>query len=263
MKNEKLQVKRHFDDWAAGIWQSFYDSNNSYESYNSLARRDSVEQLLRDHSFARTLDIGCGTGEYIETVLRHGTEYHGIDFSSKMIGSAIKGAQDRSISKSFFCAADAEGLPYRDHCFDMILGIGLIEYFEDPSMVLREIRRVLTSNGMLVLQSYQYSFFDFSIAFYKALHHMISRSSRPKKSKKRKIKHRHYSKVELDSLMASVGFRRLDFRFSNFRVIPHPVEKMMIRPYMLLSDFFARICPRHLGFFAANYIAKYQPEISS
>ena len=104
------------------------------------------------------------------------------------------------------------------------------------------------------MQSYQYSFYDF---FYTLLQRLPKRDTSVSK-KQEGIMHKQYSKNDLDKILEKHGFTVLDYVYNNFRIIPHLFEFRRPSVYIRISEFLTRVCPRHFGFFAANYIAKYQ-----
>ena len=52
--------------------------------------------------------------------------------------------------------ADAEHLPFRDHSFDLVYSWGVIHHSPDTRAAIREIRRVLRSNGRARVMIYQH-----------------------------------------------------------------------------------------------------------
>lgn len=107
---------------------------------------------------ARVLDLGCGEGRHaIAAWLK--TEAHcvGIDLSLRDLRSAAtKAAEFGAVvpasaagSLAFGCA-DALGLPFADHCFDVVICSEVLEHIGPYREVLAEVRRVLRPGGVLV-----------------------------------------------------------------------------------------------------------------
>lgn len=258
MGKEKDHIKKHFDGMAAGQWQAYYDKKKLYASYNFLTRKEAVLKLLRGIIFNNILDVGCGSGEYLDIAKIYSCQYFGIDFSEKMVEAAIEKSHKTKLTNINLCCANAENLPYRDRYFDVVLGIGLIEYFKNPMLMIEELKRVLKPRGILIMQSYRYNFYDFcSKAVYTLYQRLFKRDTGVSK-KQEDVLHKRYAKHDLDKILRNHGFTILDYVYNNFRLIPYPFDCRMPSAYIRTSEFLTRVCPRHFGFFAANYIAKYQ-----
>jgi ubiquinone/menaquinone biosynthesis C-methylase UbiE len=86
----------------------------------------------------RILDVGCGTGALQKQL---GDAVVGVDLSEGMLRHAA-GAR---------VAADVIRLPFREHAFDVVVSTSSLHYWVEPIEALREIRRVIKTNGRLVL----------------------------------------------------------------------------------------------------------------
>ncbi len=131
-------------------WGELYNPSNP-ASYSFLVRRRKAVELLGDLKGQRLLDAGCGSGALIELLKEREVEYHGADSVPEMIRHAQKCIRDLGLTSRFTAeVADAESLPYPDEAFDAVIGLGLLEYFEDPRQVLREALRVARPGARLV-----------------------------------------------------------------------------------------------------------------
>ena len=128
----------------------------NYERYFVPAiGRPLADDLLRVASLRageRVLDVGCGTGVVtrlaVEQVGPDGT-VAGLDINPGMLAVA------RSITPSDtgieWYQASAESMPLPDGAFDVVLCQLSLQFVADRLRGLREMRRVLTSGGRLVL----------------------------------------------------------------------------------------------------------------
>lgn len=100
------------------------------------------------------LDVGCGVGHWsrcLAPLLPPSCQITGIDRESRWIEEARKrSAETGSVSISF-CQGEAEHLPFPDGTFDMVTCQTLLIHIKDPVAAIREMIRVLTPGGMLVI----------------------------------------------------------------------------------------------------------------
>lgn len=109
-----------------------------------------VDSLPGDHPLA-VLDLGCGTGvvtRRLAEVLHPGSEVRGADVSRALLGAAERLSGGRAIAWDHLPAGP---LPYPDGAFDAVTMHTLLGHVEDPLAVLRECRRVLKSDGRLIV----------------------------------------------------------------------------------------------------------------
>ncbi len=89
----------------------------------------------------RVLDIGCGNGD-ISAYFARNNEQYGVDVSDKR----------RDKNRTFeFCIVNSEVLPFADGFFDVVISHHVIEHVDDQKLHLREIHRVLKSDGSAYL----------------------------------------------------------------------------------------------------------------
>jgi len=129
------------------IWNlraTFYDKVFELPFFKGLREKEKTafeelitEQGLRD---ARVLDIACGTGYYLRCFDGKGSLY-GVDISDGMLRVA------RNKAKAQYVLGDARALPFKTEAVNLIVCVGLLEYFREKQEVLREIERVLKRDG--------------------------------------------------------------------------------------------------------------------
>lgn len=102
------------------------------------------------------LEVGCGAGDFSIHLAQSGASVVGTDFSPTAVElAAAKAAAQKSEAQ--FQVADAQGLPFADASFDMILSCECLEHVPDPKAALAEMFRVLKPGGRLVLTTENYS----------------------------------------------------------------------------------------------------------
>lgn len=92
----------------------------------------------------RLLDLGCGPGNLLDALVRHG-ETFGSDFSQDALRFCLK----RGYRRLF--RADFHALPVRSESFDLITCIDVLEHLEDDRRALGELHRILHPLGLLVV----------------------------------------------------------------------------------------------------------------
>jgi SAM-dependent methyltransferase len=104
-----------------------------------------VEEVCREFGKPpRILDVGCGTGANLQMLAQFGAA-EGVDVSA----DALEFCRSRGLAEVRQGAA--ENLPFPDDSFDMVTGLDVVEHLDDDIAGLREMRRVLSSNGRAVL----------------------------------------------------------------------------------------------------------------
>ena len=93
----------------------------------------------------RILDVGCGTGRFMEAIEKAGAEAVGVEpflFPLTKAKERVKG---------FLYRMSAEDLTFSDSSFDKVLCNHVIEHLASPQAAFAEMRRVLKEKGRLLL----------------------------------------------------------------------------------------------------------------
>jgi SAM-dependent methyltransferase len=85
----------------------------------------------------RCLEIGCGPGAFQDVV----ADYTGVDIAESV----------RPYLHKPFYQASATDLPFDDNAFDAIWSYAVLEHIPEPEVALSEMRRVLKTEGLLLL----------------------------------------------------------------------------------------------------------------
>jgi len=99
-------------------------------------------------SGARVLDIACGTGNVTIPLARRGARVTGLDMMPHLLEEA-RARADRAGLRIRFDEGFAEGLPYADGSFDVVVSMFGIMFSPLPAIVVAEMARVLTPGGRL------------------------------------------------------------------------------------------------------------------
>jgi arsenite methyltransferase len=124
----------------------------AYLTPDVLRRRGLVHELLAAQPGERILDVGSGPGffaaELLERVGPKGSVV-GVDASPDMLASAAHRCE--GFANVEFRQGDALSLPVEDADFDAALCVQVLEYVEDATAALAEMRRALRPGGRVVI----------------------------------------------------------------------------------------------------------------
>jgi ubiquinone/menaquinone biosynthesis C-methylase UbiE len=102
--------------------------------------------------YTTSLEIGCGTGFFTLNLKQAGVldQAHVTDLSPGMVEATKLNARRLGFEVEGK-VADAEGLPYPDGSFDLVVGHAVLHHIPDVEEAFREMLRVLTPGGRFVI----------------------------------------------------------------------------------------------------------------
>jgi SAM-dependent methyltransferase len=92
------------------------------------------------------LDVGCGPGLAAQVLSRSIGRVAGADATAPFVEIAR-----RRVPGGDFRVAEMESLPYDDGAFDAVTGFNAFQYATSPVNALREARRVVKADGIIVI----------------------------------------------------------------------------------------------------------------
>jgi SAM-dependent methyltransferase len=138
-------VLEHFDRYSAsGRWSALYAGEDG-KTYHFHTRRRRVLELLPDR-LGDVLDVGCGPGVMVDSVLERGGTFLGVDVSSEMVKEGSEKYAGREGVR--FKIDDIEKLDLPSSSFDQVICMGVIEYLATPDRAFAEMFRVLRPGGV-------------------------------------------------------------------------------------------------------------------
>ena len=239
-------IRDHFDQYArTGAWQSSYSGAINTTSAGYLLRRDCYADLLSSLQPTSVVDVGCGSGDYLDVLPNTVKSYLGLDFSREMVVAAQKKADESGQSAKrqvSFLQADVLAINLGRQ-FDFVIASGLIEYFEDIGAAAAGLSKLIKPGGHIAVQTPNRNFYR-----WRGLHYQPS----PGKS----FQHHRISFEECDSYFVGAGLRKVAGIFFSHNYFP--TAERFPRLYMMMCKRLRGATPRPLSAkIARNYLGVY------
>ena len=143
--------------------KNFWDRNAA--RYDRFMRKDraayeKMYELIRPIVKAKTvLELAAGTGMIAKNIVNAAAHIEVTDASAEMIAEAKR---DNRSAKLHFSVQDMFCLPYADGSFDAVIVSNALHIVPQPEKALREIRRVLKDDGVLIAPTFTHAGNSFS-----------------------------------------------------------------------------------------------------
>jgi ubiquinone/menaquinone biosynthesis C-methylase UbiE len=159
---EQVAAARHdsklaqvlYHDWEAenydDKWSISYDKR-CVDYARDLFDAIVPDEDLRNLPYDRALELGCGSGFFLLNLIQAGVARRGsvTDLSPGMVRVATRNGESLALQIDGR-VADAEGIPYDDNTFDLVVGHAVLHHIPDVELSLREVVRVLKPGGRMV-----------------------------------------------------------------------------------------------------------------
>ncbi len=175
---------------------SSYDVETMVESLHwwFVVRRKLLKSMLSSVNVpinSLTLDVGCGTGSNLGTLVSAGLHAIGLDRSVYALGLV------RSKGGFPLLAGDVSHLPIKTRSIGLIIAMDILEHLEDDAQAILESYRILDKEGILIL----------TVPAFKSLWGIQDVVTGHKK---------RYSKREITNELREAGFNILRSSYFNF-----------------------------------------------
>ncbi len=137
------------------VQSQFGGSAAAYVASPGHAAGDDLERLLgwgRDRRPTRVLDVATGGGHTALAFAGLARRVVAFDLTEPMLAAARDFARGRGAANLTFVAGDVERLPFPAGAFDLATCRIALHHFPNPAAAIREMARVLTPSGSLLIE---------------------------------------------------------------------------------------------------------------
>ena len=133
----------------------FYEGSHPFIKWVEKLRLNAITNLIKSHIKEKNInnptiiEAGCGTGHVLSKIASEikTNNLIGIDPLEWWLDKAKKRLQDKAkLIKGF-----AENLPFDNKSVDITICTEVIEHVIDPTVVLKELKRVTKDNGLIIV----------------------------------------------------------------------------------------------------------------
>jgi 2-polyprenyl-3-methyl-5-hydroxy-6-metoxy-1,4-benzoquinol methylase len=227
-------------------WRSTEPKSMGYTDYRGEEARYlrtfrlRLDHVLRDGPRGgRALDVGSAAGFCLAVLRERGFEVHGVELSADIASHAID-----QLGFDTVHVGTLDTAPFPDASFDLLTMWDVLEHVVDPLALLREARRKLTADGLLVIETQ-----DIDSPFARVLGRRWQHYKHPEHIL-------HFTPSSLERLLVRAGFRleRLTHRYGG-KYVPlsfvaeragrvHPAHSRLLAPLAGRTDSSLYLNPR-------------------
>jgi SAM-dependent methyltransferase len=123
-----------------------YDRRFAYEAGERRGVAAALRALAAETKARRVLEVGCGTGRWLEILSAPDRWVCGADSSAAMLQNARVSRGLRSLVR-----ASANALPFARAGFDMVFCVSALHHFQDPRGFIHDARGLLRPGGAVAI----------------------------------------------------------------------------------------------------------------
>jgi len=137
-----------------GHVRSLFEKPNWYlkRIHNIRIRIETVKEFLKNESFSRILDIGCGDGSISLPLLTPQRHLTLTDLSEGMLSIAHSKIPAELVENVEIVNKDFMAAAFGEQSYDLIVCVGVLAHVDSPEALLRKIVSLLEPGGSLVLE---------------------------------------------------------------------------------------------------------------
>ena len=142
-----MKYHNHVEHYQKDANFNNYFENNPIEEHNIKRRYAYFFKWLPSPDNGTILEIGSGGGYAISHIKKTNIDYVPLDIPI----ASLKGIKSISEIIIYPVSGDAYNLPFKDNHFSVIILSEVLEHLQDPKAALKEICRVLSDDGILII----------------------------------------------------------------------------------------------------------------
>ncbi|MCG2724747.1 MAG: class I SAM-dependent methyltransferase [Elusimicrobia bacterium] len=193
-------------------------ANSAISVFSFLRKR----RIYKYKKSGKLLDIGCGDGVFLNYMRARDWKVFGVETSE----SGYKLCEQKKINVS-------KELNFQGESFDIITLWQSLEHMESPARVLREIHKVLSENGVLIISAPNINSMEYAI-FKKFWFHL----DLPRHLN-------HFSVATLKKLLQKSGFKVLKTEHCSFEYNPYGLMQTIMNTFTPEFNFFYKFAKRN------------------
>ncbi len=134
-------------NWMAKVYDSFMTIFPFWKKW--------IKTVIPHIQGSKILEVSFGSGFLMKQYASDKYEIYGIDYNERMLEITQKKMNKIEIN-AYLSKGNVENLPYRDRTFDIIINTMAFTGYPDGDKAMSELKRVLKSNGKLLLVDFVY-----------------------------------------------------------------------------------------------------------
>jgi len=216
----------HFDQ-VARRYAALYEGRAPTAIGFRLRRQRVVEQLKP--GCQKVLDVGCGSGVFVQDIVDRGAEYWGIDLSPNMVQEGVRVFP--AAKNAHFAVGSGASIPFADGSFDTVICVGVLDRLPDAQPIVAEMLRVLSPGGTLVISVSNRTspYFLWKDLVLDPLFSLVRtlRGSRSRESVPAGAKHRSYSASSIGRMVSAAGGSVSKASYTCFIPVLPPMDRLV------------------------------------
>jgi len=140
-KNKRLNYR----EWLKKVsLEGYYNSKNILKKFLSKLLVGNFMIVVPKGEKGKLLDIGCGSGEFLNQMKGFGWEVYGVEISKKAVDTG------RRKGLNIFCG-ELGSADFPESYFDVVVLSQTMEHLYSPGSYLEKIHRLLKEGGLLMI----------------------------------------------------------------------------------------------------------------